>query len=168
VPCRYKELEHTEDLIRNFKQGGSATHSTIIDMKAVSGKPQYKGWLVQMGRGARLNDRSWIPGVFFGEKYLLAGDRHFPGSVSQVSRHDFRPTFTVQAILVRIRRWKDFFGDQFELVREFDLHDITTWPQAPTAHLERTNRWQGARHVMIGATFKRRGELIRIAHFYVM
>lgn len=146
-------------LIENFKMGKVRGLSClIIDDEADQASPNTRE---RRGDGSRstINDRIGELRGFFEKNTYLQVTATPQALFLQTPGHDFRPKFTVLSRPgADYVGGEDFFADASNLVREFDLNDITVLapgPQ-PTPTLEIPKSLLRALDTfMIGATFKR-------------
>jgi len=150
-------------LIENFKKGRVRGLSClIIDDEADQASLNTRERRADGTRSA-INDRLFELRGFFEKNTYLQVTATPQALFLQTPGHDFRPKFTVLSHPgSEYVGGDDFFGDESNLVREFDLNDITTLapgPQ-PTPMLEIPKSLLRALDTfMIGATFKRTKEV---------
>lgn len=149
-------------LIENFKKGRvKGLTCLIIDDEADQASLNTRASRSDGTRSA-INDR--IAGLrrFFEKNTYLQVTATPQALFLQTPEHDFRPRFTVLSHPGSdYVGGEDFFGDDSNLVREFDLNDITTLapgPQpTPTQEIPQS-LLKALDTFMIGATFKRTTE----------
>lgn len=149
-------------LIENFK--GSRVRGLpclIIDDEADQASPNTRE---SRGDGSvsRINERITELRHFFEKNTYLQVTATPQALFLQTTDHSFRPKFTVLSHPGHdYVGGEDFFGENSQLVREFDLHDIATiapGPQ-PTPRLNiPASLLRALDTFMIGATYKRRQE----------
>ncbi len=149
-------------LIENFKRGKvRGLTCLIIDDEADQASLNTRERRADGTRSA-INERIGQLRGFFEKNTYLQVTATPQALFLQTPGHDFRPKFTVLSHPGSgYVGGDDFFGDESELVREFDLDDITVLapgPQ-PNPRLEIPLSLLGALDTfMIGATFKRTKE----------
>ncbi len=149
-------------LIENFKKGRVRGLSClIIDDEADQASLNTRASRADGTRSA-INDRIAELRGFFEKNTYLQVTATPQALFLQTPGHDFRPKFTVLSHPgADYVGGEDFFGDKSELVREFDLNDITVLapgPQ-PTPTLEiPASLLKALDSFMVGATFKRTKE----------
>jgi len=149
-------------LIENFKKGRVPRLTClIIDDEADQASLNTRASRADGTRSA-INDRIAELRGFFEKNTYLQVTATPQALFLQSPGHDFRPKFTVLSHPGSdYVGGEDFFGDQSDLVREFDLNDIVVLapgPQ-PTPTLEIPRSLIRALDIfMIGATFKRTKE----------
>jgi hypothetical protein len=149
-------------LIENFKKGGVRGLTCLIiddeaDQASLNTRTRHAD-----GTRSAINDRIVELRNFFEKNTYLQVTATPQALFLQTPGHDFRPKFTVLSHPGSdYVGGEDFFGDESELVREFDLDDIAVLapgPQ-PTPTLEIPKSLLKALDTfMIGATFKRTKE----------
>jgi Z1 domain len=150
-------------LIENFKKGRVRGLSClIIDDEADQASLNTLERRAD-GRRSAINDRIGELREFFEKNTYLQVTATPQALFLQIPEHEFRPKFTVLSNPGSdYVGGEDFFGDNSELVREFDLDDIavlapgpqpTPMVQIPTSLLRALDTF------MIGATFKRTKEV---------
>src|SRR6267378_4508081 len=157
-----KNSSRLRTLIENFKKEKVRGLSClIIDDEADQASLNTRERLADGTRSA-INDRIVELRGFFEKNTYLQVTATPQALFLQTPEHDFRPKFTVLSHPGSdYVGGEDFFGDESELVREFDLNDITTLAPGvqPTPMLEIPRSLLKALDTfMIGATFKRRKE----------
>jgi hypothetical protein len=157
-----KNSSRLRTLIENFKKEKVRGLSClIIDDEADQASLNTRERLADGSRSA-INDRIVELRGFFEKNTYLQVTATPQALFLQTPEHDFRPKFTVLSHPGSdYVGGEDFFGDESELVREFDLNDITALSPGlqPTPMLEIPRSLLKALDTfMIGATFKRRKE----------
>jgi hypothetical protein len=151
-----------EDLIYNFKKGNlKGLSCLIIDDEADQASLNTKARKANGARSA-INDRLVELRGFFDKNTYLQVTATPQALFLQTLGHDFRPKFTALSHPGSgYVGGDDFFGENSNLVREFDLQDIAVLapgPQ-PTPTLTFPNSLLKALDTfMLGATFKRTKE----------
>lgn len=146
-------------LVENFKKGRVRGLSClIIDDEADQASLNTRARRADGTRSA-INDRIGELRGFFEKNTYLQVTATPQALFLQTPGHDFRPKFTVLSHPgADYVGGEDFFGEKSELVREFDLNDITVLgpgPQ-PTPMLEiPASLLRALDTFMVGATFKR-------------
>lgn len=149
-------------LIENFKKGSVRGLSCLlIDDEADQASLNTKASRGD-GTRSRINDSIGVLRSFFEKNTYLQVTATPQAIFLQTPGHDFRPKFTVLSNPGSdYVGGDDFFGDESELVREFDLNDISVLaPGAqptPTLTIPRS-LLRALDAFMIGATFKRMKE----------
>ncbi len=150
-------------LIENFKKGRVRGLSClIIDDEADQASLNTQASRDD-GTRSRINDSIGELRKFFEKNTYLQVTATPQALFLQTPGHDFRPKFTVLSHPgSEYVGGDDFFGDESDLVREFDLNDITILaPGAqptPTLGIPRS-LLEALDTFMIGATFKRMQEV---------
>jgi len=150
-------------LIENFKKGRVRGLSCLIIDDEADQASLNTGASHADGTRSAINDKIGELRGFFEKNTYLQVTATPQALFLQTPGHDFRPKFTVLSHPGSgYVGGDDFFGDDSQLVREFDLDDITTLapgPQ-PTPTLEIPKSLLRALDTfMIGATFKRTQEV---------
>jgi hypothetical protein len=148
-----------KNLIDNFKQGNvKGLTCLIIDDEADQAS---LNTLERKADGHRsvINDRITELRRFFEKNTYLQVTATPQALFLQTPGHDFRPKFTVLSNPgADYVGGEDFFGDNSELVREFDLNDINTLSAGaqpnPTLEIPKS-LLRALDTFMIGATYKR-------------
>lgn len=146
-------------LIQNFKKGNVRGLSCLlIDDEADQASLNTRA-RKDDGTRSKINDRITELRGFFEKNTYLQVTATPQALFLQTLGHDFRPKFTVLSHPgSEYVGGEDFFGDGSQLVREFDLNDITVLApgQQPTPTLEiPTSLLRALDIFMVGATFKR-------------
>jgi Z1 domain len=149
-------------LNENFKKGRMRNLSClIIDDEADQASLNTRA-ARDDGERSAINDRIAKLRGFFEKNTYLQVTATPQALFLQTPGHDFRPKFTVLSHPGSdYVGGEDFFGDQSNLVREFDLNDITVLapgPQPTPALQIPTSLVRALDMFMIGATFKRTTE----------
>ncbi len=157
-----KNFRMLNTLIENFKKGRVRGLSClIIDDEADQASLNTQASRAD-GTRSKINERIGELRGFFEKNTYLQVTATPQALFLQTPGHDFRPKFTVLSDPGSdYVGGKDFFGDESDLVREFDLNDIAVLaPGAqPTPTLEIPRSLLTALDTfMIGATFKRTKE----------
>lgn len=154
-----KNASWLRTLIENFKKGRVRGLSClIIDDEADQASLNTRERLAD-GSRSTINDRIVELRQFFEKNTYLQVTATPQALFLQTPKHDFRPKFTVLSHPGSdYVGGEDFFGDGSNLVREFDLNDITLLtpgaqptptPEIPRSLLKALDTF------MVGATFKR-------------
>lgn len=149
-------------LVENFKQGNVRGLSClIIDDEADQASLNTRERRADGSRSA-INDLIASLRRFFEKNTYLQVTATPQALFLQTPEHDFRPQFTVLSHPGAAYVGGDeFFGEGSELVREFDINDITTLTAGgqPTPSLDiPVSLLRALDTFMIGATYKRRKE----------
>ena len=146
-------------LIQNLKQGRVRGLSClIIDDEADQASLNTKASRAD-GTSSRINERIAELRGFFEKNTYLQVTATPQALFLQAPGHDFRPKFTVLSHPGSdYVGGDDFFGDNSQLVTEFDVNDITVLAPgaqpSPTLHIPKS-LIRALDTFMIGATFKR-------------
>jgi len=146
-------------LIENFKKGGvRGLTCLIIDDEADQASLNTRTGRADGTRSA-INDRLVELRGFFEKNTYLQVTATPQALFLQTPGHDFRPKFTVLSHPgAGYVGGEEFFGETSQLVREFDLNDITTLAPgaqpSPTVEIPKS-LLKALDTFMIGATFKR-------------
>jgi hypothetical protein len=157
-----KNASHLKTLIDNFRDAGVRGLSClIIDDEADQASLNTRESR-QDGSRSKINERISELRGFFDKNTYLQVTATPQGLFLQTPGHSFRPKFTVLSHPGRdYVGGDDFFGGSADLVREFDLNDITViapGPQpAPRLELP-TSLVRALDTFMVGATYKRKAE----------
>jgi len=150
-------------LIENFKRGRVRGLSClIIDDEADQASLNTQARKAD-GSVSRINEKITQLRQFFEKNTYLQVTATPQALFLQSPAHAFRPKFTVLSHPgSEYVGGDDFFGDQSQLVREFDIRDIATLapgPQPAPSTLIPASLLQALDMFMIGATYKRTREL---------
>lgn len=157
-----KNASLLETLIQNFKSGNVKGLSALIiddeaDQASLNTKASSKS-----GGVSRINEKISTIRSFFHKNTYLQVTATPQALFLQETGHSFRPKFTVLSHPgTDYVGGKDFFGGGADLVREFDISEITDLSPgsqpAPSLHIPKS-LLQALDTFMIGATFKRKKE----------